>query len=75
MDDIKKDKDRKADPSSEENSDKRNGRDRRSEPSEGFACVSTVGWICRREKTRRKDDSFSSTPYTITEPAYPFLMK
>jgi hypothetical protein len=51
-------------------SEKRNGDDRRREPSEGFACVSTVGWICRREKTRRKDDSFSSAPtsYTMKEP-------
>jgi hypothetical protein len=41
-------------------SEKRNGMDRRKELSEGFACVSTVGWICRREKTRRKDDSYLS---------------
>jgi hypothetical protein len=32
--------------------------DRRREPCEGFTYVSTVGWICRREKSRRKDDSF-----------------
>jgi hypothetical protein len=32
--------------------------DRRKEPCEGFAYVSTVGWICRREQSRRKDDSF-----------------
>lgn len=32
--------------------------DRRKETSEGFAYVSTVGWICRREKIRRKDDPF-----------------
>jgi hypothetical protein len=43
-------------------SEKRNGMDRRREPSEGFACVSTVGWICRREKTRRKEDSYPSGP-------------
>jgi hypothetical protein len=32
--------------------------DRRKEPGEGFTYVSTVGWICRREKLRRKDDHF-----------------
>ena len=32
--------------------------DRRREPCEGFTYVSTVGWICRREQSRRKDDSF-----------------
>lgn len=30
--------------------------ERRQEESDGFACISTVGWICRRERTRRKDD-------------------
>ncbi len=29
-------------------------KDRRREPCEGFTYVSTVGWICRREKKRRK---------------------
>jgi hypothetical protein len=32
--------------------------DRRKEPCEGFTYVSTVGWICRREQCRRKDDPF-----------------
>jgi hypothetical protein len=32
--------------------------DRRKEPCEGFTYVTTVGWICRREQSRRKDDSF-----------------
>ena len=31
---------------------------RRSEESSGFTYISTVGWICRREKIRRKDDEF-----------------
>ena len=31
---------------------------RRREESAGFAYISTVGWICRREKSRRKDDEF-----------------
>lgn len=30
--------------------------DRRSESSEGFTYISSVGWIDRREKRRRKDD-------------------
>ena len=32
--------------------------DRRKAPSEGFAYVSMVGWIDRREQTRRKDDPY-----------------
>ena len=39
------------------NSDRRNN-DRRKEPCEGFTYVSMVGWICRREQTRRKDEPF-----------------
>jgi hypothetical protein len=31
--------------------------DRRREPGEGFTYISTVGWIDRRERLRRKDDS------------------
>ncbi len=30
--------------------------DRRQTAAEGFACISVVGWICRRERARRKDD-------------------
>jgi hypothetical protein len=33
--------------------------DRRHEPYDGFAYISTVGWIDRREKLRRKDDAFN----------------
>ncbi len=32
--------------------------DRRKKASLGFAYISTVGWICRREKSRRKDTPF-----------------
>ena len=39
-------------------SDNRRFDDRRKEPKEGFTYVSTVGWICRREQCRRKDDPF-----------------
>ncbi len=30
-------------------------KDRRKEPFDGFTYISTVGWICRREKIRRKN--------------------
>ena len=30
--------------------------DRRKEACEGFTYVSTVGWICRRERVRRKGE-------------------
>jgi hypothetical protein len=30
--------------------------DRRTEAGEGFTYISTVGWIDRRERLRRKDD-------------------
>ena len=33
--------------------------DRRKLPSKGFAYISVVGWICRREKFRRKDDKLN----------------
>ena len=36
--------------------ERRSGTERRHEPACGFACISTVGWICRREKFRRKED-------------------
>ena len=32
--------------------------DRRKQPSEGFTRISIVGWICRRERSRRKGDIF-----------------
>ena len=32
--------------------------DRRQETGKGYTYITTVGWICRREKTRRKDDYF-----------------
>jgi hypothetical protein len=37
----------------------RHEKDRRSEPSKGFAYITTVGWIDRRERHRRKDDPFN----------------
>jgi hypothetical protein len=39
--------------------ERRNGAERRMKPASGFTCISTVGWICRREQIRRKDDSDS----------------
>jgi hypothetical protein len=32
--------------------------DRRRESSEGFTYISSVGWIDRRERLRRKDDPY-----------------
>jgi hypothetical protein len=41
----------------------RGGQERRKEPSYGYTRIGMVGWICRREKSRRTDDpdSFNST--------------
>jgi hypothetical protein len=36
--------------------EKRYAEERRKEPSCGFTCITMVGWICRREQVRRKDD-------------------
>lgn len=36
--------------------ERRSQEERRQEESCGFTCISTVGWICRRERSRRKDD-------------------
>ena len=33
--------------------EKRRREDRRRQPSNGFARISVVGWICRRERLRR----------------------
>ena len=33
--------------------------DRRREPSEGYTYISTVGWIDRRERLRRKVDPYN----------------
>jgi hypothetical protein len=40
---------------------RRGNEDRRIEPCQGYAYVSVVGWICRREHSRRKDDTFECT--------------
>lgn len=34
----------------------RRSEDRRTNECEGYTYISTVGWICRREKCRRKND-------------------
>jgi hypothetical protein len=36
--------------------ERRNAAERRKEPASGFAFISTVGWICRREQFRREND-------------------
>ncbi len=35
---------------------KRCGRSRRIEPSQGYYYSHTIGWVCRRELSRRKTD-------------------
>ena len=42
------------------NADHRWEEDRRRIPSQGFTYISSVGWIDRRERLRRKDDSYNS---------------
>jgi hypothetical protein len=37
--------------------ERRHGTDRRKAPACGYTYISTVGWICRREQSRRRDDS------------------
>lgn len=32
--------------------------ERRQEAARGYTYITTVGWICRRERTRRKNDHF-----------------
>lgn len=39
---------------------KRSESDRRKECGDGFTYVSTVGWICRREKNRRRTNEHDS---------------
>lgn len=36
--------------------ERRDGGERRQRSAHGFTCISIVGWICRREHTRRTDD-------------------
>jgi hypothetical protein len=42
----------------EDNLKERRSEDRRRLSSEGFTRISIVGWICRRERTRRESDEF-----------------
>ena len=37
--------------------EQRSRKERRRKPSWGFTCITVVGWICRREWTRRKEDT------------------
>jgi hypothetical protein len=43
--------------------ERRNSTDRRKKYAAGFAYISGVGWICRREQVRRKDDPGIFTNY------------
>jgi hypothetical protein len=42
----------------EEDLKQRRTEDRRKQQSKGFTSISIVGWICRRERTRREGDVF-----------------
>lgn len=41
------------------NSNNRWGEERRKEPSKGFTYISSIGWIDRRERIRRKGDFYN----------------
>ena len=58
MKDIKDNKETKFNLEPEVHLEDLREKDRRKEPCEGFTYISTVGWLCRREKIRRKDDPF-----------------
>jgi len=45
-------------PGHEDSIGERRSEDRRKQPSEGFTRISIVGWICRRERSRRQEDTF-----------------
>ena len=57
MYDFEYKKDRMDDNIAPEVYERRNGMDRRQTPAYGYTYISTVGWICRREQSRRWDDS------------------
>lgn len=42
--------------------ERREGTERRRVPAWGYTYISTVGWICRREQFRRKDDNEGFAP-------------
>ncbi len=43
----------------EYDSNNRRKKDRRNQVCRGFTQISIVGWICRRETVRRKDDTIN----------------
>ncbi len=56
MPEIEKSKDAQLKFELDDHAKKRQNDDRRKDKCDGFTYISTVGWICRREKNRRKDD-------------------
>ncbi|MCP4744646.1 MAG: hypothetical protein GY874_00665 [Desulfobacteraceae bacterium] len=46
------------DPYQEHNFTERRKNNRRQRTSKGYAYISMIGWICRREKSRRENDRY-----------------
>lgn len=46
----------KSTPESQVTKEERRAEERRRKKSDGYMYISTVGWICRRERCRREDD-------------------
>lgn len=46
-------------PKSRSNGDNRRHEERRKKYGKGYIYLSMVGWYCRRERNRRKNDSFT----------------
>lgn len=64
MEEIKDNKKTTFDVEKEVHCEHQREKDRRSELCEGFTYISTVGWICRRERFRRKG-GIKETPMII----------
>jgi len=69
MDDHKHTQEIRYDDMQDDAAFERRAEDRRKLPSQGFAYISIVGLICRRERNRRKDDNmgFIQTDYWKNE--------
>lgn len=57
MQDLKQPEKNTVEKFSTQNIEQRSSRERRRKTSYGFTCITIVGWICRREQTRRKEDT------------------
>jgi hypothetical protein len=57
MQDLKQPEKNTLESTSTQNLEQRSRKERRKKPSYGFAAITVVGWICRRERTRREGDT------------------